>query len=78
MRLDKTLNDPARFGLLTGKLCLSMELMPQCDQLRQIGGTVHGPSVRRLNKEDDSLSLFAIYPRVVLCYTRLKRLNRRE
>jgi hypothetical protein len=37
-----------------------------------------GPSVRRLNNAVDTLSLFAICQRVVLCYTRLQRLNRRE
>lgn len=37
-----------------------------------------GPSVRRLNNAVDSHSLFSIYERVVLCYARLQRLNRRE
>ena len=37
-----------------------------------------GPSVRRLNNAVDTLSLFAICQRVVLCYARLQRLNRRE
>jgi hypothetical protein len=60
MWLDELPQDPTGFGLLGRKLGLTMELMPERNQIGQIAYTVHGPSVRRLNNAVDTLSLFAI------------------
>ena len=43
MWLDELPQDPTGFGLLGRKLGLTMELMPERNQLGQIAYTVHGP-----------------------------------
>ena len=59
-RLNKTLNDLACLDLLAGVLGVRVDLTPQGHELGHDGRVVHGPSVRRLNIEVDTLSLFSI------------------